>query len=92
MDASRARRMRVSNSGRAKLRAYVEPWGFDFPIPAGGWLEFEAEEASPDFAFEVSHEGADRHHTYAQSLSVHFRGACTGIVVVGPAGKLDRFA
>jgi hypothetical protein len=92
MDASCAPRIRVSSSSQAEVRAYLEPWGFDFPIPSGSWLEFEAEEASPEFAFEVSHDGANRHQAGAQSLSVHFRGACGAIVVVAPNGKRDRFA
>src|SRR5262245_42926735 len=91
MFASRESRIRVANSERTELIAYVEPWGFDFVIPPGGWLEFEAEGASPDFHFEVSRNGADRDQGGARSLSVHYLGSCRAIVVASGEGKRDRF-
>src|SRR5262245_31151870 len=91
MFANRESRIRVTNPNATALIAYVEPWGFDFVIPPGGSLEFEAEQASPDFRFEISHNGADRYQVGARSLSVHCLGSCRAIVVASGDGKRDRF-
>jgi hypothetical protein len=85
-------RVRVTNSSDQEVRVYVEPWGSDFPVLPNSWLDFEAERASIDFCFDVTHHGLDQHHAGLQSIAVRYEGNCLAIVALSPDGHRERFS
>jgi hypothetical protein len=75
--------VRVTNSTKVEMRARVEPWGFDFPVPPGASIVFEAERPSSGFFFDVQYEGTE--------VSVWPEGHIAGVTVRTSDGKQHRF-